>query len=323
MPLAVISPAKTFNEKLSSAPFPFTEPAPALAADHAELLRLAAALTRGQLKGLMGVSDAIAELNVGRFARFAEQPRMNAAVAFDGPAHKALSFATLDADSQAYAQAHVVTLSGLYGVLRPRDAVRPYRLEMGTKLRSERGENLYAFWGERLGAELCRWLGALPAPQRFVVNVASQEYWAAVGKHLGADVTVWHVDFPGASVHAKQARGLFCRFMAEARVLRAEDLSGFAGWSEQAGLGHAYRLASRSDGEGSDGRRLRFERVTATRGAQPAVKPVKAKAAAHAAAAPVEQAASQGAGKRRERSAPDKQGASARGRRKVSSMINN
>lgn len=272
MPLAVISPAKTFNEKLVGAPFPMTEPTSALAVDRAELLDVVRALTKAQIKVLMGVSDNIADLNYSRFALFDTQPRINAAVAFDGPAHKALDIATLGADAQAYAQAHVVTLSGLYGLLRPRDGIRPYRLEMGTKLRTGRGENLYAFWGSRLGTELVSWLDALPVGERFIVNVASQEYWAAVGKHLGGAV-VYHIDFPGASVYAKQARGLFCRYMAEAHVLRAEALPAFAEWTQrQAGLAFAYRLAGRSDGEGPDGRRLRFERVTATRGAQPSTR---------------------------------------------------
>ncbi|KAG8465501.1 hypothetical protein KFE25_002808 [Diacronema lutheri] len=267
MPLAVLSPAKTINEGLVSPPYPLSEPAAALADDRAELLDVVRALSKAQLKALMGVSDALADLNARRFADFDAQPAMNAAVAFDGPAHKALSFATLSADAQAYAQAHIVTLSGLYGLLRPRDAIRPYRLEMGTKLRSARGEALYAFWGGRLGAELCRWLDALPPAQRFIVNVASQEYWAAVDKHLQAGVVVYHIQFPGAAVFAKQARGLFCRFMAETRVFEPAQLAAFAEWSSASGMGFAFRLSASADGP--DGRWLRFERVAAARGGAP------------------------------------------------------
>ena len=271
MPLVVLSPAKTFNEKPSDAQFPLTEPAPALAADRDALVGLMAALDKARLKALMGLSDALAALNVARYARFESQPQMNAAVAFDGPAHRAFSFATLAPAAQDYAQERVATISGLYGVLRPRDAIRPYRLEMATKLVSARGGSLYEYWGDAIGAELVRRLAALPEAERFVVNVASQEYWTAVGKHHGAS-RVYTIEFPGASVHAKQARGLYCRFMSEAGVRDADELGAFEAWTAQAGLGYAYKLAARAS-DGPNGGWLRFERTALAKAdAAPAAK---------------------------------------------------
>jgi cytoplasmic iron level regulating protein YaaA (DUF328/UPF0246 family) len=265
MPIAVLSPAKTFNEKDQTSKLPSTEPAPGLAPDRAELLAQLRTLSAAELKKLMGVSEAIAKLNVGRFAAFDAQPSMLAGLYFDGPAHKAFSFKTLSPAAQAYAQERVATLSGLYGILRPRDSIRPYRLEMSTKLRTARGETLYLFWGARIATELLSRLRALPAEEQFIVNVASNEYWQTVSKHLtiagakgdgGADeVNVWTIEFPGAAVYAKTARGLFARFMAETQVRTAEELGGFEGWSQAQGNDFAYKLA------GSSGSKLTFGRV--------------------------------------------------------------
>lgn len=270
MPLAVLSPAKTFNESVGEPPFACSEPV--LCAERAELVQTVAKLSKAQLKSLMGISDALAELNAKRYAAFDAQPEMNAAVAFDGPAHRALGFATLGAAGQAYAQEHIVTLSGLYGCLRPRDAIKPYRLEMGTKLANARGGTLYAFWGDRIASELHARLRALPQPERFVVNVASQEYWQAVGPGLDAlGVSVWHVEFPGPTVYAKQARGLFCRFMAETGVSSPAQLEGFAEWSArpESGAGDChYRRAEARGGGGKSAikkgqqQRLCFARVS-------------------------------------------------------------
>jgi hypothetical protein len=286
MPLLVLSPAKSFNETRGDAPFPLTMPAPALAADRETLIALMAALDKPQLKALMGLSDSLAALNVARYARFESQPQMNAAIAFDGPAHRAFSFATLTPHAQAYSQECVATISGLYGLLRPRDAIRPYRLEMGTKLPSVRGKTLYEYWGDAIGAELVRRLAVLPEMERFVVNVASQEYWTAVGKHLG-ESRVFTIEFPGASVHAKQARGLYCRFMSESGIRSADELGAFEAWTAQAGLGYAYKLAARTS-DGPNGGRLRFERIAATKAVAAPKALARAKGATEATVATVD-----------------------------------
>ncbi|KAJ1625346.1 hypothetical protein T492DRAFT_1040498 [Pavlovales sp. CCMP2436] len=269
MPITVLSPAKTFNEKNEKGQqtkLVSTEPAPGLAADRAELLAQLKQLSAAEIQKLMGVSAALAQLNRGRFLDFDAQPQVSAGVGFDGPAHKAFAFSTLSPAAQAYAQEHVATLSGLYGILRPCDAIRPYRLEMSTKLRTERGGSLYEFWGARISAELLIRLRALPLEEQFIVNVASNEYWAAVGKHLNlagakdkaaaAKVEVYTIEFPGPSVYAKVARGAFARFMAETQVRTPKELSGFEGWSQAQDADYAFKLAPSSAGN-----KLTFARV--------------------------------------------------------------
>jgi cytoplasmic iron level regulating protein YaaA (DUF328/UPF0246 family) len=261
MPLALLSPAKTFNEGSPKLPLAATAACPELSQNSAELLEICRGLRAPQIKKLMGVSDGIAALNISRFKNFADQPAVNAAVGFDGPAHRALDFASLGKPAQEYGQQHVATLSGLYGFLMPRDEIRPYRLEMGTKLENPKGSSLYDWWGDAIAAALLCRLGQLPAAQRFVVNVASAEYFKAVGKHLSkANAEVWTVEFPGPSVYAKQARGLYCRFLCSAGVVSAGQLTDFCAWSARPGV-HGLPCSYRLAGKDEVARRLTFARV--------------------------------------------------------------
>jgi len=123
----------------------------------------------------MSISDALASLNHSRFSDFEAQPEKAAGWAFDGPAHKALDISSLTPEQLKYSQETIFTLSGLYGYLRPLDALRPYRLEMGTKLKTDRGSSLYEFWGDSIAQELASVLQKMPTEERFLVNVASQE----------------------------------------------------------------------------------------------------------------------------------------------------
>ena len=139
MPIAVLSPAKSLIEKpesgltLTEAPFD---------SKTNELLQVCSKLSRAQIKSLIDLSDALAALNHGRFQNFETQDVLAAGYAFDGPAHQAWGVRSLDGESFAYAQENILTLSGLYGCLRPLDAIQPYRLEMGTKLITPRGNSL-------------------------------------------------------------------------------------------------------------------------------------------------------------------------------------
>ena len=297
MPIAVLSPAKTIDES----PCDVATTSPPFAAERAELLAACAALSKAELRALMGISEPLASLNHARFVRFEAQPPKPACWAFDGPAHQALGFSSLAPAAQAWAHERVVTLSGLYGCLRARDAVRPYRLEMGSRLRTARGATLYAFWGDRVARELAERVAREPrAESRFVVNVASEEYWKVVGPHaarLGAPV--YTIKFPGPSVHAKQARGLYCRFLAEEEVETPARLKEFAAWSAaRAGARFAYRLVDERAG-GAKGE-LTFARVDGGTAAKPSAG-AKRKPASDA---PAEAADEGGSTKKARASAP-------------------
>ncbi|WP_226625649.1 peroxide stress protein YaaA [Alloyangia pacifica] len=236
--LVVISPAK----KLDWAPRETEMTTPDFGEDALRLVETARDLTPGDLKKLMHLSDKLAELNHARFRDYAEEPEVEAlrpaALAFAGDTYQGLDATSLDPEEMDYAQDHLRILSGLYGVLRPRDAIQPYRLEMGSRLKTERGKSLYDYWGAQLS-------GALNAQGEatgsdVLVNCASQEYFGAVDPEalkLRVITPQFLEDKDGApkvvSFYAKRARGAMARFIVTRRItdpeaLRDFDLGGYA-----------------------------------------------------------------------------------------------
>ena len=230
--LVTISPAKSLD--LSPVDIPMTEPA--FAADAVRLAKTMRGQTLGDLKELMGLSDDLARLNRDRFRDFAADPAPEAtrpaAFAFDGDTYKGLEARTLDAEDLDYAQDHLCILSGLYGLLRPRDAIQPYRLEMGSRLKTRRGASLYDFWGGTLAKALTR--QAQEVGTDTLVNCASQEYFAAASRPaLKLRVVTPKFlevkdDRPRiVSFFAKRARGAMARFVITQRVTEPTGLRDF------------------------------------------------------------------------------------------------
>lgn len=228
--IAVLSPAKTLDYET---PFPAVQPSsPRFAEDATNLARHAAKLGRKRLAALMMISDRLAELNDDRFKRFADQPERPALYAFAGDVYTGFEARSLEAPAIDFAQDHLRLLSGLYGLLRPLDAIRPYRLEMGTRW-APRQKSLYAWWGDRIAGALADDVAA--EGSGVVLNLASQEYWHAVSGRLPAGIRVIDVDFrepgPGGprfvSFHAKKARGMMARWLCEHRISDAEAMTGF------------------------------------------------------------------------------------------------
>lgn len=231
--LAVISPAKKLDwtERTGA-----RTSAPLFQADAVHLARVAARLSRGELRKLMGISEALADLNARRFAAFCEAPGRDAVRpamhAFAGDTYQGLHAQSLSADDVAHAQAHLRILSGLYGVLRPCDAIQPYRLEMGSRLETDAGSTLYAYWGGRIAEALNA--QARETGSDVLVNCASKEYFGAVDLSVLAPRVVTPVfleERGGAarviSFHAKRARGALARFIVEERVRDAASLRAF------------------------------------------------------------------------------------------------
>ncbi len=231
--LIVLSPAKSLDFTPAADGVPMTTPQ--LKADIAELAKVTRKLKRADLKRLMGISDKLADLNFDRFQAFdpACEDGVQAAVAFDGDVYDGLDARSLDRAALTWAQDHLRILSGLYGVLRPLDAIQPYRLEMGVRLKTRRGENLYAFWRAKVAAALAEAMDG--AGQPVLINLASQEYFGAVDvAALQRPVVACHFKEtrPGEesrmlSFYAKKARGLMARYAIEQRIDRAEGLKDF------------------------------------------------------------------------------------------------
>lgn len=231
--LLLLSPSKALDFD-RAAPAGLSATRPRFAKDTAELLERLSQATPSDLKRLMGISDALAELNVDRCRNFESAPRRPAIIAFDGDVYKGFEAHTLSREDLEAAQERVRILSGLYGLLRPLDAIAPYRLEMGTRLSTERGADLYDFWGARLAEALDRDLRGAQEP--CVINLASDEYVSAVDrKALKAPmITLSFKDVKDGKARAlfiylKHARGAMARFAVQNRIDRPEGLKDFTG----------------------------------------------------------------------------------------------
>ena len=232
--LALLSPAKTLDFESAYADRPTRAK---FAAEAGRIARAAAGIGADGLGELMHISPALAELNHQRFKRFGRAEARPAIRAFAGDVYRGFDAASADAETIAFAQDHVRILSGLYGVLRPLDAIRPYRLEMGTKW-APAGGRLIDHWGDRVAKVVAADLRA--EGSRLVINLASNEYYAVLKGKLPNKVRVIAPDFRVAtakglmfqSFPAKVARGTMARWLCDERIedpaaLRSFDRDGW------------------------------------------------------------------------------------------------
>lgn len=227
--LVVVSPAKRLDEntpKLADATRPVFR-----SAAH-ELVKVCQHLTPAQLEKRMGISPDLAKLNADRFARFGTNTLRPAVHLFSGDTYSGLEAQTLDPAEMAYAQDHLRILSGLYGLLRPLDNIKAHRLEMGTRLATAKGKNLYEFWAGQIASELNRVAKNVGA--KMLVNCASVEYFKAVDQTVIAPEIVTpkfmenHVSGPRVTAfYAKKARGAMARFIVQHRITDINALNDF------------------------------------------------------------------------------------------------
>lgn len=229
----LISPAKTLDFETSSFTSEYTNSA--LLAESEQLITVMRDFDWQGLHKLMGVSEKIAKLNVQRFQEwelpFTEHNAKQAVFAFKGDVYTGLAVETMTKIELDFIQSHVRILSGLYGLLKPMDLMQAYRLEMGTKLKSDRFSSLYDFWGSKLTACLNDELGK----DDVLVNLASNEYFKSVqAKQINAQiVTPIFKDFKGdkykiISFYAKKARGLMVRYAADHQLTNVQALKNFS-----------------------------------------------------------------------------------------------
>ena len=239
--LAIISPAKTLD--FDTPPLTGAYSCPDFL-DHSQLLiNKLRRLSGKKLISLMSISRDLATLNSQRYqdwvAPFTCENAKPALMAFKGDVYTGFDLETFKEADFAYAQDHLRILSGLYGLLRPLDLIQPYRLEMGTRLPTRRGKDLYRFWGSIPTKALNEALEK--AASDVLVNLASNEYFSVVkDKELTARVvTPIFKDLNGGeykviSFFAKKARGAMSDFMIRNRIEAPEGLQAFSG------LGYRY-----------------------------------------------------------------------------------
>lgn len=231
--LIVISPAKTLD--YSESPIQAVD-APRFRKTASELVDLLKEKSRDDLKQLMSISDKLADQNYQRYqkfsSRYTDKNAKAAILAFKGDVYLGLEANSLTDKDLEYAQDHLRILSGLYGVLRPLDKMQPYRLEMGTQLKNEKGNNLYDFWGDQITREINKALSK--QKEKTLVNLASNEYFKAIKKDKikGRILNIQFKEYRDGqlkflSFNAKKARGLMSRYIIQNRIESSEELRAF------------------------------------------------------------------------------------------------
>ena len=185
---------------------------------------------------MMAVSENIAKLNVERYKTFqtpfTTKNAKQAIFAFKGDVYGGLDLASFDEDDFSYAQDHLRILSGLYGCLRPLDLIQPYRLEMKTKLKNARGDNLYQFWDDRITKSINKELKKQQEP--VLVNLASNEYFKSVKPKL-LEGRLLNINFKETkdgktrvvAIFAKRARGMMADYIIRNRIENPQDIKKF------------------------------------------------------------------------------------------------
>jgi cytoplasmic iron level regulating protein YaaA (DUF328/UPF0246 family) len=232
--LTVISPAKTLDFETQAPTDAFTQPAHLQ--QSRQLIKRLRDLSADDLSNLMNVSDNIANLNVDRFKHwktpFTAENARQALFAFKGDVYVGLDAYSMDSANIDFAQKHLRMLSGLYGLLRPLDLMQAYRLEMGTRLDTDHGSNLYQFWDGRITDAINTELKTMDNP--VLVNLASNEYFKSVkAKSLEGDIVnpifkEYHKGkYQIISFYAKKARGLMARYIIDHELTEAEAIKDF------------------------------------------------------------------------------------------------
>lgn len=228
--LILLSPAKTLD--MSPGPGPHSQPR--LLDETRKLAAILRQKSRADLQELMHVSENLADLNHGRYQEFTTpftpENATPAGLAFRGDVYTDLQADTFTQAEMDFANKQIRILSGLYGVLRPRDLIQAYRLEMGTRLPTESGKNLYDFWGEQITDLLNEDLGS--GNHDLVLNLASKEYFKSVRPaNLNAPVLNVHFKEPGkdgrlrvVAFNAKRARGRMAHLITKENIRTAEPL---------------------------------------------------------------------------------------------------
>lgn len=232
--LIVISPAKKLDYETPVKTGKFTMPA--FLDDSAELIKTLRNYSAMDLAELMHLSMKLAELNFDRYEKwhkdYGQDEAKQCLLAFKGDVYAGMDAESFSAKDLDFAQSHLRILSGLYGLLRPLDLMMPYRLEMGTKLKTARGNNLYEFWGDTITRAINKQLKA--QKDDILVNLASNEYFKSVRpKQLeGRIITPQFKENKNGSykmigIYAKKARGLMSRFIILNRLKDPEEIKAF------------------------------------------------------------------------------------------------
>jgi len=232
--IVILSPAKTLNEKPQE--YAFNPTTPGFLDESQILVNKLQKQSIKSLESLMSINRKIARTNQERYKSwelpFTPENAKPAVYLFRGEVYIGLDATSLDPSDMEFAQDHLRILSGMYGLLRPWDLMRPYRLEMGTALKIKRKKNLYEFWGSKLGDTLTK--TSESHQHKVIINLASAEYFRSIQPET-FKIPIIKPTFKenrggslkSISVYAKRARGLMARYIIENRLEEPEGIKSF------------------------------------------------------------------------------------------------
>jgi len=232
--LIVLSPAKTLDYSVDPKS---NHTAPQFLSQSSKLIKTLKEKEPKDIASLMGLSDKLATLNFDRYqswkaAKSVSSDAKPSMLVFKGDVYQGLNAEDFSNKDLKFAQKHLRILSGLYGILRPMDIMKPYRLEMGTKLETSKGKNLYEFWGELVQNNVIDHLSSQKSD--LLINLASKEYFSVLGKMPEFINVVSPVfkDYKSGkykiiSFYAKKARGLMARWIIQNKITDFEELINF------------------------------------------------------------------------------------------------
>jgi cytoplasmic iron level regulating protein YaaA (DUF328/UPF0246 family) len=230
----IISPAKSLDFESKAPTSLFTQPQ--FLSQSKKLHKKLKSLSKNKIGDLMKISDALADLNYERNqvweTPFTPENAKQAIYSFTGEVYRGIDAHSLSEQKIPLLQNRLRILSGLYGLLKPLDLIQPYRLEMGTRLKVGKTENLYKFWGDTLANKLNEEL----LDDALLINLASSEYFKAVNQKVLKVPMITPVfkelkngDYKVIMTFAKKARGLMVRYLLENNITTIEGLKGFNG----------------------------------------------------------------------------------------------
>ena len=232
--LITLSPAKTLD--FDTLPPIAKSTKPAMLSKAEELIHVMRGKKVAEIRELMKVSEKIADLNIDRYKHWSVEKNKTqgkqAIYAFMGDVYTGLDAGSFNLEDIKFAQTYLRILSGLYGILKPLDNLQAYRLEMGTKLTTQKGNNLYDFWDNQVTLALNK--QAKINGCSCLLNLASEEYFKVVKKHelnLEVITPIFKDNKNGKykiiSFFAKKARGMMARFVIKNRITNPTELKDF------------------------------------------------------------------------------------------------
>lgn len=194
-----------------------------------EILKCLKSLSKNELKEIWKCNEKIADENIDRLEKMNLEGDLTPAIlAYDGIAYKYMAPSVFEDSQFSYIQEHLRMLSAFYGVLKPMDGVRPYRLEMQAKLKVGDYKDLYAYWGDNL-------YKSIVDESHVIINLASKEYSKCIEKYLNERdryITITFCELLNGKLvtkgtYAKMARGEMVRYMAENNISDVENIKSF------------------------------------------------------------------------------------------------